>query len=64
MKSDKTFEIVEDGRAIKCLLCGRTSWHPKDVEHRYCGNCEVFHDDLAAARRLARDRQRKLTQSH
>ncbi len=42
-KPIKTYEIIEDGKAIKCLNCGLTSWHPKDVQHRYCGNCHEFH---------------------
>jgi hypothetical protein len=29
--------------AITCATCGRTSWHPGDVEHRYCGACHHFH---------------------
>jgi len=45
-----TYEIItgDDGKAeaIKCLRCNMVSYHPKDVEHRYCGNCHVFHDDL------------------
>jgi hypothetical protein len=43
--SDPTYRIVEDGRAIKCLLCMKTSWNMGDVQHRYCGNCHIFHDD-------------------
>lgn len=31
------------GVAIKCLRCNMTSWHPKDVEYLYCGNCHEFH---------------------
>lgn len=48
----KTYEIVEDGQAIKCLVCGMTSWHPKDVEHHFCGKCDSFHDDLASVAEL------------
>ena len=40
---ERTFEIVSDGTAIKCKKCGLTSYHSKDVEHRYCGNCHEFH---------------------
>jgi hypothetical protein len=58
---DQTYEIVEDGKAIKCLLCGLTSYHPKDVEHRYCGHCKAFHEDLAMARRVAIARREGLT---
>ncbi|MEW6304867.1 MAG: hypothetical protein AB1705_15435 [Verrucomicrobiota bacterium] len=39
----KTYELVNDGAAIKCLRCGMTSYHPQDVAHKYCGNCHVFH---------------------
>jgi len=38
--------------AIQCLLCGRTSALPGDVENRYCGCCHLFHDAVAAAREL------------
>jgi len=39
------FEIAEDGKSIKCLACGLTSYHPEDVRNRYCGKCHVFHED-------------------
>jgi hypothetical protein len=42
--SKPTYEITDDGRAIKCLKCNRTSWHPDDVKKRYCGCCHEFHD--------------------
>ena len=40
------FEIgVRDGAPfIRCNTCGMESFHPKDIEHRYCGKCYVFHD--------------------
>ena len=38
------FVILDGGKAIKCMTCGMTSYHPKDVEHRYCGNCNKFHE--------------------
>lgn len=41
-----TYTIAADGKSITCLRCRRTSYHPKDVEHRYCGHCKVFHDEL------------------
>ena len=31
--------------SITCPLCGRTSYHPQDIKHRYCGNCHMFHDE-------------------
>lgn len=30
---------------ITCLRCGRTSYHPQDVQQRYCGACRRFHDE-------------------
>jgi len=39
----KTYEIIENGRAIRCLLCGRVSHNANDVLYLYCGNCHRFH---------------------
>lgn len=41
------YQIVEnaDGkgsRAGLCPQCGRRSFHPEDIRHRYCPQCEVF----------------------
>jgi DNA-binding XRE family transcriptional regulator len=33
--------------SITCHTCNHTSHHPRDVEHRYCCYCHVFHDDAA-----------------
>ena len=46
-----SYELIETpdavgGWAIKCRRCGLTSYHPKDVEHRFCANCNIFHNDL------------------
>lgn len=43
---DPTFEILEDGKAIKCRRCGMTSYSQKDVENHFCGRCRVSHDDI------------------
>lgn len=33
----------QEGRpGIYCKACGLTSFHPEDVEHRYCGHCDRF----------------------
>lgn len=45
-----TYEIVADGKAIKCLVCGMTSYHQADIQHRYCGWCHQFHDEMRQAR--------------
>lgn len=31
--------------SITCPKCGRTSCHPKDIEHRYCSSCG-YHADF------------------
>jgi len=40
----RTYEIVGDNHGIRCLICGLTSYHPKDIEHLFCGKCNIFHD--------------------
>lgn len=39
----KTYEIVEDGHAIRCLRCGRTSWNLSDVKELHCSACGRGH---------------------
>jgi hypothetical protein len=29
---------------IRCHTCARVSFHPRDVQERYCGGCHVFHE--------------------
>lgn len=38
-----TYELLDDGRAIFCLWCGKLSRNPSDVRERYCGICRTFH---------------------
>lgn len=45
------YVILDGGKAIKCMTCQMRSYHPKDVEHRYCGNCHKFHEDGPHPRR-------------
>jgi hypothetical protein len=45
--SDPRYTIAADGRSITCGACGATSYHPGDVQHRYCGRCKAFHDDCS-----------------
>lgn len=45
-----TYQIVHDGTAIRCLMCGRISYNKTDIRERYCGNCYQFHDLLAFER--------------
>lgn len=40
---EATYRISAHGKSITCLKCGRESFHPEDVRHRFCGCCNVFH---------------------
>jgi hypothetical protein len=42
----KTYEVIKAGAAIRCLICGLTSWHPDDVRFKYCGYCHNYHDQM------------------
>jgi len=48
--SKETYKIIEDTKSnlkgIKCLVCGLTSWNENDVEQKYCGCCNQFHNIL------------------
>lgn len=35
-------------QCIKCLMCGRVSYHPQDIAHLFCGRCNKWHDARAA----------------
>ena len=37
-----TYELLENGAAIRHVECGRVSHHPEDVRQRYCGACREF----------------------
>jgi ribosomal protein S27AE len=39
----RSYRISDDGKAITCRRCGRTSYHPEDVRQVYCGACHLFH---------------------
>ena len=48
----QTYELLNPKQApmqpgIVCKLCKRTSFHPMDVEQKYCGNCHIFHEQFA-----------------
>jgi ribosomal protein L37E len=30
---------------LRCHTCQRISFHPKDIQERYCAACHVFHED-------------------
>jgi hypothetical protein len=43
---DKTFELVNKNgqEGIKCLVCGLTSFHPMDIQEKFCGHCDDYHE--------------------
>lgn len=38
-----TYEILEKGEAIICLVCGMTSWNRNDVRELFCAKCGRWH---------------------
>ncbi len=50
MSDRKTYELLQGlgaPFAIRCKICDMMSYNLGDIEKRYCGNCRVFHDDIA-----------------
>jgi len=45
-------DTIEGRPLIVCLLCDAISYHPVDVANLYCGRCHLFHEAVAAGRRL------------
>src|SRR5262245_29252811 len=48
MTHQNTYELGMNDKSesyIRCLFCGRKSFHPADIEHHYCGFCHIFHDN-------------------
>ena len=33
-------------KSIICPRCYRESFHPQDIEERYCGHCHMFHREM------------------
>lgn len=48
---DGTTYDLGPAASIKCPQCALTSYHPKDIEHRFCGNCHMFHHQMKTAGR-------------
>lgn len=38
--------------SITCPVCHKTSYNLGDVQHRYCGFCHQFHDNMGVGRFL------------
>jgi hypothetical protein len=44
--------MSEAPKAYTCPECGLVSYHPKDVEHKYCVRCHQFESDRARIKLL------------
>lgn len=44
------YMIAPDGKSITCGRCGYTSHNANDVKNLYCGECNMFHDELETKR--------------
>jgi hypothetical protein len=53
----RTLELLDvvlgNGPSITCPYCGWTSYHPGDIENRWCGNCNDAHDTIALRKRVS-----------
>lgn len=52
-----TFELVtiNGHKAIRCTVCGKTSYNKNDIKHLYCGFCHQFHTDVSAGQQALID---------
>lgn len=39
---------INESESYTCPQCGRTSYNPNDVYHKYCGACRMFEVDMVA----------------
>jgi len=44
--------VEPDHPSVVCPRCGRRSYNPGDITHRYCGACHRYHDDLKGESRM------------
>lgn len=47
LEASSGYEIREEPgvpRSIRCLVCGNASYHPLDIQEKYCGHCHRFHE--------------------
>lgn len=42
---DRSYKVSNDKEYIICYYCGMISYNHNDVTNKYCGNCNIFHDD-------------------
>lgn len=54
--ADPTYEVIDQGTAIRCLRCGMVSRHPEDIDNLWCGYCKQFHEDGEPERQTIQQR--------
>ena len=42
-----TFHV--GAKHIHCHICGKDSYSPQDIAHKFCGFCKVFFEDVRMA---------------
>ena len=42
---------------IACPKCGRVSYNRNDIDQKYCGNCNMFHEDIIRQANQNRDHE-------
>lgn len=47
--------VAEDGKSITFHPCGLTSYHPSDIEQRYCAACHRWMGLLEAVREIRKE---------
>lgn len=46
IRRGKLDNTVDTFNAIECFVCGMVSYHPKDIEEKFCGCCHEFHSTM------------------
>jgi uncharacterized OB-fold protein len=42
-----TYKIIKfrDYDGMQCLKCGHITFNPYELQNRYCGNCDISHEN-------------------
>lgn len=49
---EATYEIMDDGKMMRCRRCWHLTRKPDEVLNRYCARCNARHDDIWPPARL------------
>ena len=42
--NEQGYKTTKDTPSIECNTCHMRSYHPIDIEKKFCGNCAKFHE--------------------